>query len=170
MTRGQVLYPLARLPGLLPGGRGEFVVLGLGEGRGFGGAQGRVLLAGVAAAEFGVGGEVALGAGDDVPVGAVGHGLGKHGHALPVDVVQGLVTGRELPLPGGVLVVAAIAGRCGLGGGADAGPFSSARSDREAGWPATCSCHRRPGGVLRVRTAMASGTPGWAHPEERTAS
>ena len=123
MTRGQVLYPLARLPGLLPGGRGEFVVLGLGEGRGFGGAQGRVLLAGVAAAEFGVGvgGEVALGAGDDVPVGAVGHGLGKHDHALPVDVVQGLVTGRELPLPVGVLVVAAIAGRCGLGGGADGG-------------------------------------------------
>ena len=54
---GQVGDPLDRFLGLLPRGQGELVALVLGEGLGFGGAQGRVVLAGVAAAEFGVGGD-----------------------------------------------------------------------------------------------------------------
>ena len=54
---GQVGDPLDRFLGLLPRGQGELVALVLGEGPGFGGAQGRVVLGGVAAAEFGVGGD-----------------------------------------------------------------------------------------------------------------
>ena len=46
---GQVGDPLDRFLGLLPRGQGELVALVLGEGLGFGRAQGRVVLAGVAA-------------------------------------------------------------------------------------------------------------------------
>jgi hypothetical protein len=68
---GQLGDPLGRFPGVLPRGQGELIALVLGEGPGFGGAQGRVVLAGVAAAEFGVGGDgqVPLVAGGGVPVG-----------------------------------------------------------------------------------------------------
>jgi hypothetical protein len=77
----------------------------------------------VAAAEFGVGsdGHLALGAGDGLPVGAVGHRLGEHGLALPVSPLQDLVANGQLVLGCGVVVVAALGGGAGLGGGAQAG-------------------------------------------------
>jgi hypothetical protein len=55
------------------------------------------VLVGVAAAEFGVGGDgqVPLGAGSGVPVDPVGHGHGEDGLALPVGLVEGVVAARE---------------------------------------------------------------------------
>ena len=60
-------------------------------------------MAGMATADFGVGGggQVALGAGGGVPVRAVGHDRGEGGLALPVGLVHGAVVGREFLLPGG---------------------------------------------------------------------
>ena len=115
---GQVRDPLAHLARRLPRGQGELGSLAFGGGFGFGGAQRGIVLAGVAAAEFGVGGDgqVALGAGGGVPVGAVGHDRGEDGLALPVGLVQGLVAGRELLLAGGGAVIAAV------GGGAASAP------------------------------------------------
>jgi hypothetical protein len=60
---------------------------------------------------------VALGAGGGFPVGAVGHGRGEYGLALPVSLVQGLVGGREFVLPGGGVVVAVLGRGGGFGGG-----------------------------------------------------
>ena len=79
------------------------------------------MLGRVAAAEFGVGGDgqVALGAGGGVPVGAVGHDGGEDGLALPVGLVQGVVAGRELLLADSGVVVAAVGG--GFGAGPQAG-------------------------------------------------
>ena len=81
-----------------------------------------MVLAGVAAAEFGVGGhgQVTLGAGGGVPVGPVGHDGGKHGLAVLVGLVQGLVAGGEIPLLGSAVVLAAMCGGGGLGAGAQA--------------------------------------------------
>ena len=81
------------------------------------------MLAGVAPAEFGVGGDgqVALGAGGGVPVGAVGRDHGEHGLALAVGLVQGVVAGCEILLADGGAVIAAVAGGRGLGAGAQAG-------------------------------------------------
>ena len=120
---GEVFDPLAYFRDLLPDGQGELVALGLGGGLGFGRAQRRVVLAGVAAAEFGVGGhgQVALGAGGGVPVGPVGHDGGEDGLAVPVGLVQGLVAVAELLLLSGVVVLAAAGGGCGFGAGADGG-------------------------------------------------
>src|SRR5207249_5095247 len=83
----------------------------------------REVLAGVAAAQLRVGddGQLALGAGGVVPVGAVGHRLSEHGLALPVGPLQGLVADSQLVLGRGVVVVAALVGGAGLGGGAQAG-------------------------------------------------
>src|SRR6185312_5873801 len=69
---GQVADPLVDLAGRLVGGEGEVVALGAGGGLGFGRAQRGEVLAGVAAAQFGVGGdgERPLGAGRGIPVGA----------------------------------------------------------------------------------------------------
>ena len=66
---GQVGDPLVDLAGRLVWGEGEFVALGAGGGLGFGRAQRREVLAGVAAAQFGVGGDgqLALGAGGVCP-------------------------------------------------------------------------------------------------------
>jgi hypothetical protein len=47
---GEVFDPLARLLDRLFGGQGELVALGLGGGLGFGRAQRRVVLVGVASA------------------------------------------------------------------------------------------------------------------------
>ena len=113
----------AGLRDLLPRGQGEFVALGLGGGRGFGGAQGRVLPGGVPAAEFGVGGDgqVPLVPGGGVPVGPVGHDGGEGGFAFGVGVVHGPVAGGQRLLPGGFLGLAAALGGFGFGGGADGG-------------------------------------------------
>src|SRR5207302_304822 len=120
---GQVGDPLARFLGLLARGQGELVALVLGEGFGFGGAQGRVVPGGVAAAEFGVGGDgqVPLVAGGGVPVGPVGHDGGEDVLALAVGVLQGLVAGGQLSLLVGLVVVAALGGGAGVGGGAQGG-------------------------------------------------
>ena len=98
-------------------------MLGVGGGLGFGRPQRRVVLAGVAAAEFGVGGhgQVALGAGGGVPVGPVGHRGGEDGLALLVGLVQGVVAVAELVLLGGAVVLAAAGGGGGFGTGAQAG-------------------------------------------------
>jgi hypothetical protein len=69
---------------------------------------------------------VALLDGGFVPVGAVGHGGGEHGLALPVGLVQSLVAVGQLALLGGFGVVAALAGGGGLDGGAQAGQVSVA--------------------------------------------
>jgi hypothetical protein len=81
------------------------------------------VLAGVAAAKLGVGGDgqVTLGAGGGVPVGAVGHDGGEHFLALPVRVVQSVVAGREFLRTSGGAGLAVLGGCCGLGGGAQAG-------------------------------------------------
>jgi hypothetical protein len=109
---GQVGDPPVYLAGRLVRGEGEFVALGPGGGLGFGGAQRREVLAGVAAAQFGVGGDgqVALGVGGGIPVGAVGHDRREDGLALPVGLLQGLVAGGQLELGHGVVVVAALSG------------------------------------------------------------
>jgi len=61
-------------------GARELVALGAGDGLGFGRAQRREVLAGLASAQSGVGGDgqVALGAGGGLPVGTIGHRLGEH--------------------------------------------------------------------------------------------
>ena len=120
---GEVFDPLAYFRDLLPDGQGELVTLGSGGGLGFGRAQRRVVLAGVAAAEFGVGGhgQVTLAAGGRVPVGPVVHHGGEHGLALPVGLVQGLVAVAKLLLLDGVVVLAAAGGGGGFGVGAQAG-------------------------------------------------
>src|SRR5580704_12386186 len=89
----------------------------------FGGAERRVVLGGVAPAEFGVGGDgqVTLSAGGGVPVSAVGHGRGEDRLALPVGVVQGLVAGREFLLAGGGVMLAATGGGIGFGAEPQAG-------------------------------------------------
>jgi hypothetical protein len=100
---GQVGDPLLDLPWLVQG-QGELIALRSCGGRGFGGPQRQEVLAGVAAAQFGVGGnrQVALGAGGGLPVGAVGHDRGKDGLALPVGLLQGLVAAGQLVLGRGV--------------------------------------------------------------------
>ena len=123
MRGGEALYPLANLAGRLARREGELGALAVGGGLGFGRAERGKVLAGVAAAEFGVGGDgqVAPGAGDGVPVGAVGHGGGEDGLALPVGLVQGVVASREFLLAAGGGRVAAALGGCCFGSGAQAG-------------------------------------------------
>ena len=80
------------------------------------------MLAGVATAEFGVGGhgQLTLGTGGNVPVGPVGHDGGKHRLAVLVGLVQGLVAGGEIPLLSSAVVLVTICGGGGLGTGAQA--------------------------------------------------
>jgi len=113
------------------------------------------VLAGVAAAQFGVGGhgQVALLNGGFVPVGAVGHGGGEHVLALSVGVVQRLVAAGQLLLAGGLLVVAALLGGSGLGAGAQAGqvriPCGGANLAQLVADPLGC-----PGGFDRIGVAQ----------------
>ena len=160
MLGGQVLDPLAGLPDLLRRGRGEFVALGLGGGRGFGGAQGRVLLPGVPTAEFGVGGDgqVPLGAGGGVPVGPVGHDGGEGGFAFGVDVVQGLIAGGQCFLLAGLLVLAAALGGLGLGGSADGGQAGLAGTGADLA-ELVADVLRRPGGLDGVGVAQVQQPP-----------
>ena len=77
----------------------------------------------MAAAQFGVGGygQVALGAGGVLPVGAVGHDGGEDGLALAVGVVQDLVAASQGVLAGGLVVVAVSLGDLGVDAGPEAG-------------------------------------------------
>src|SRR5215469_513309 len=130
MLGGQLVDPLAELRDVLPCGQGELVVLLPGDGLGFGGAQRRVLLAGVAAAQFGVGGhgQLPVLAGGGLPLLPVGHGGGEDGLAFGVCVVHGLVAGRQRLLLGGLFVLAVAGGGGGFGAVADsseAGAFSA---------------------------------------------
>jgi hypothetical protein len=81
------------------------------------------MLAGVAAAQLGVGGyrELPLLAGGVVPGRTVGHRSRERGLALPVGVVQGVVAGGQVALPGGIVAPAAPGGGASFGGGADGG-------------------------------------------------
>jgi len=67
------------------------------------------VLAGAAAAQFGIGGhaQVALGADDGVPVIPVGHDGGEHGLALRAGPHAGQVAAGQFVLPGGGVVLAA---------------------------------------------------------------
>jgi hypothetical protein len=120
---------------------------GRGFGFGFGGAQRRVLLAGMAAAQLGVGGhgQVPLVAGGGVPVGPVGHDRGEDGLAVPVGVMHCLVAGGQDPVPTGLAGLAAALGGVGLGGGADGGQagFLGAGADLAE---FVADPRRRPGG------------------------
>ena len=93
-----------------PGDRlGELAVaFGVAGGCGFGGEQRLDPLAGVAAAQFGVGGDgqVPGGGGGVLPVLPVGHGLGEGVFALLVGLAQGPVAGGQTLLPCGAIVVA----------------------------------------------------------------
>jgi hypothetical protein len=126
---GQVLDPLGWFRDLLPRGQGELGALRLGGGRGFGGAQRRVLPGGVPTAEFGVGSDsqVPLGSGGGVPVGPVGHDGGKSGCAVPVGIMHGPVAAGQGLLPGGFFGLAAA-----LGGSASAVARTAARRASQA--------------------------------------
>ena len=119
---GQVLDPRGHLTGRLPGGQGELVALSVGGGLGLGGPQRRVVLGGVAAAQFGVGSDrhMPLLHGGIVPVGPVGHGGGEHVLTLPVGRMQGLVAACQCLFAGSFVVVAALAGGVGFGASAQA--------------------------------------------------
>jgi hypothetical protein len=64
---------------------------------------------------------VPLVAGGGVPVGAVGHDGGEHVLALAVGVLQGVVAIGQPPLLVGLVVVPALGGGAGVGGGAQGG-------------------------------------------------
>src|SRR5206468_13052290 len=89
----QVLDPLACLGDLFTRCQGEFFALGLGCWLGFGRPEWFEPLAGVAAAQFGVGGhgQVPLLGGGPVPFGPVVHDGGEYVLALAVGVVHGAV-------------------------------------------------------------------------------
>ena len=118
---GQVADPLAELGDLLSRSQGDLGTLFLCSGLRFSRAQRRVLLFGVAAAQFGVGGhgQLPLPAGGLLPVGSVGHDGGEHSLALGVGVVHGLVAGRENLLLMSLFMLAPVLGGAGLGAGAD---------------------------------------------------
>ena len=63
-----------------------------------------MVLAGVAAAQFGVGrhGQVPLLPGRGLPFGAVGHDRGEHGLPLPVGLLQGAVAAGAVLVPDGL--------------------------------------------------------------------
>ena len=152
---GQVGNPLAHLAGRLARGESELGALGFGRRFGFSRAERGEVLVGVAAAEFGVGGDgqVALGAGGGVPVGAVGHGRGEDGLPLPVGLVQGLVAGGEFLLAGGGVVVAALGGGGGFGGGAQAGQAGVAGGGADLA-ELVSDLWRGPGSLDRVGVAQ----------------
>jgi len=157
---GEVFDPLACFRDLLADGQGELIALSAGGGLRFGRAQRRVVLAGVAAAEFGVSGhgQVTLAAGGRVPVGPVVHHGGEHGLASPVGLMQGLVAVAKLLLLDGVVVLAAAGGGGGFGVGAQAG---------QAGVPGggadlaelVADVLRRPGGFGGVSVAQVQQQP-----------
>jgi hypothetical protein len=133
----------------------ELGALGFGRRLGFSRAERGEVLVGVAAAEFGVGGDgqVALGAGSSVPVGPVGHGPGEDGLALPVGLVEGVVAAREFLMPDGGVVVAVLG--CGSGFGADAQTGQSGLTCGGADLAELVSdVLRSPGGLDRVGVAQ----------------
>jgi len=113
------------------------------------------VLAGVAAAEFGVGGhgQVTLGAGGGIPVGAVGHDRGEDRLALPVGVLQGLVAGREVLLAGSGVVLAATGGGIGFGVEAHAGQVGVLCGGADLA-ELVADPLRGPGGLYRVGVAQ----------------
>ena len=115
---------------------------------------------GVAAAEFGVGGDsqVALGAGGGFPVGAVDHGRGEYGLALPVGPVQGVIACREFLLAGGGGVVAATLSSGGFGGGAQADQAGLRCGGADLA-ELIADVLRRPGGLDGVGVAQVQQLP-----------
>ena len=87
----------------------------------FSGAQGLEPLAGVAAAQFGVGrdGQEARAGGGLLSFLAVDHGVVQGLFALLVVVAQSAVGGGQGLVPGGAVVVIVLTGGVGFGGGAD---------------------------------------------------
>ena len=98
-------------------------MLGTGGRPGLGRPQRREVLAGVTAAQLGVGGhrQLPLLPGRGLPFRPVGHDRGEHGLALPVGLLQGAITAGPFLFPGGLPVIAAAPGGVRLGGGAQAG-------------------------------------------------
>ena len=115
------------------------VAAGVSGGDWFGRAQGLDLLARVASAQFGVGGngqatEIGSGA---LPFLPGGHGLGEGLLALVIVVAQGAVGRGQVLVPGDAVVVAGLAGGVSFGVGADnaAGGVEGAEPDRRNSLP-----------------------------------
>jgi hypothetical protein len=126
LLRGQVGDPGAHLADLLIGCQVQLVALGVVDGGGFGGAQRLDLLAGVAAAQFGVGGdgETAGVLGGVLPRGPVVHGRSE-------DLFLGdLVEDGGGGCPGRVAVRVALAARA-------AGPRAEGQDAQPRSWRVT---------------------------------
>jgi hypothetical protein len=98
----------------------QMLALDAGCGSWFSGAQGLDLLAGITAAEFGVGreGQAAGACGGVLPFLAVGHDLGENLFSPRVVVAQGPVAGGQGLVPPGEVMAAALAGGGGFSVGA----------------------------------------------------
>ena len=87
------------------------------------------------APQFGVSGDrqVALGASSSVPIGTVGYDACEHRLALPVGLLQRLVADGQRVLGRGAVMVAALFGGTGIGGGAQSGQAGVAEGGGEQG-------------------------------------
>jgi hypothetical protein len=135
------------------------VAFGVGNGDCFGGAQRLDLVVGVAAAQFGVGGDGQVpGSGGGVfPVLPVGHGLGEGVFLLLVEVAQGPVAGGQGVVPLGMVVVAGLAGGLGFGVGAD-----GAQGDVEGAEPGQPQLLSDASAGTGPRAVTAHAGPVWA--------
>ena len=151
---GQIADPGRRLGALAVRGWIRLLVFRSASRRWFPGAERLDSLPGVAAAQFGVGGDGQApgGNGGMIPVLPVGHGLGEGPFSPLVMVAQGAVAGGQgFVLPGAV-VVAGLAGRIGLGVGAERakGGVKGAEPGQPQLFPGMAGC---PGGLRRVGVA-----------------
>ena len=129
--RGQSADPGAHLADLVVRGQGQLVAVGVADERWFSGAERLDRLAGVAAAQFGVGGDgqASGGSGGMIPFLPVGHGLGEGPFSLLVVVAHGPVGGGQGLVPRGALVGADLAGCGGFCGGADGAQVGVGRTE-----------------------------------------
>ena len=118
---GQIADPGRRFGALAVRGRIQLLVFGGTSRRWLPGAERLDSLPGVAAAQFGVGGDGQApgGSGGMIPFLPVGHGLGEGPFSPLIVVAQGAVAGGQGLVPSGAVVVAGLAGRTGRGVGAE---------------------------------------------------
>ena len=130
------------------------LAFGVAEESGLGGVQRLDLLAGVAAAEFAVGGDgQAAGTGRGLfPFLPAGHGLGEGLLLLLVVVAHGAVAGGQVLVAGGAVVVAGLAGGLSFGVGADSvqGGVEGAEPGEPEFFPGVAGCPGGLGGVSVV--------------------